>query len=95
VPYQLGGPTELLQVPEVQQWYRSLEATTGVPPKEYLEHLHRFSRSVDTHPMELVGMPEADRATLLERYRRDGQTSGRDVHRVLESVRSWLRFRPK
>ncbi len=88
--YALEDAQELRLEPSVDQWYRALLETTGVPAKEYLDGLHQFSRHSNTHPKELLQMADESRKTLIERFRKDEESHGRDPRTSLAAVRSWI-----
>jgi hypothetical protein len=93
--YQVTAAQQLARLPKVEQWYRSLEGSTGVPPEEYLHHLHHFSLRTNTHPDELLQLPDHSRESLIERFHREEAALGRESHKVVAAVRSWVGFSKK
>ena len=92
MPYQITAAQQLPRLPKVQQWYRSLEATTGVAPDDYLRGLHRFSARTDTHPQELLEMSDGARESLIDRFRTEEAALRWDSRRIVAAVRSWIGF---
>jgi hypothetical protein len=95
VTYQVTAAQQLARLPKVEQWYRTLEEGTGMPPEEYLHSLHHFSLRTNTHPEELVHLPDPSRESLIARFHREEEALGRDSRKAIAAVRSWVGFAKK